>query len=62
MTTTVLRNMKSLAEQFGVDYQTIWRWTNPKFTASPLPTVKVGKLVFVRETDLEAWLSSRTRG
>ncbi|WP_041388845.1 helix-turn-helix domain-containing protein [Polaromonas sp. JS666] len=55
-----LRNEAESAEFLGVKPTTLQIWRCTK--RYPLPYIKVGRLVRYRQSDLEAFLTSRTQG
>jgi excisionase family DNA binding protein len=55
-----LRNEAEASEFLGVKPTTLQIWRCTK--RYPLPYVKVGRLVRYRQSDLDAFLTSRTQG
>lgn len=60
MTHATLLQPKQAAEYLGVSPGTLEVWRSTK--RYPLPFIKVGRLVKYRQSDLDAFLESRTVG
>lgn len=58
-----LLTLDDLAEYLSITYQSAWRLTKPKYTETPIPTIKVanGKSVRIHPDDLAAWLEQYKR-
>lgn len=55
---TELLTRKQASRYIGVSVATLANWASTKLRN--IPYIKVGRLVKYRQTDLDAWLESRT--
>jgi excisionase family DNA binding protein len=56
-----LLTLEEVAAYLKVSKQHAWRLTRPDQTkGEPMPTIRFGHSVRVRESDLDAWLARRT--